>query len=94
MSPWPRPQRAPWWFTLLLIVIVLPTAAFIPQASQILEEAEWLGSSYVGWLYPVYVILSAVISWLCYPDRRTIAWIMFALILLTDIGLYITVSLT
>ncbi len=89
-----RPQRVPWWFTLLLVVLVLPTAAFIPQASRLLEEAEWLGSSYVGWLYPVYVVLSAVISWLCYPDRRAIAWIMFVMILLTDTGLFLTVSLT
>lgn len=94
MSPWPRPQRAPWWFTLLLIIVVLPTATFIPQASYIIEEAEWLGNSYVGWLYPVYVVLSAIIAWACYPSRRTIAWILFSLIVLTDIGLYLNVVLT
>ncbi|MFG6386524.1 MAG: hypothetical protein K1V80_08650 [Muribaculaceae bacterium] len=93
MSPWPRPQRAPWWFTLLLIIIVLPGMAFIPQASAILEDARWLGTSYVGWLYPVYILLSAVIAWVCYPQRRTIAWILVALIVITMAGLFVTIGL-
>lgn len=90
MSAWPRRPRAPWWFTALLVIVVLPTMMFIPQAAHIVAEAEWLGSSYVGWLYPVYVALSAILAWVCYPGRRTIAWILFTLIVLTDLGLFIT----
>lgn len=93
MSAWPRAPKAPWWFTVLLVLVAFPTVAFIPQAAHILEEAEWLGSSYVGWVYPVYVLLSAFLAWISYPTRRTLAWILFALIILTDIGLFLTVCL-
>ena len=59
----------------------------------ILEDARWLGTSYVGWLYPVYILLSAVIAWVCYPQRRTIAWILVALIVITMAGLFVTIGL-
>lgn len=91
MTAWPRPQRAPWWFAVLLVIVIFPTMAFIPQAAHIVSEAEWLGSSYVGWIYPLFIVLSAFLAWVCYPERRTVAWILFALIVLTDIGLFITV---
>ena len=88
---WNKPMRAPWWFTVLLVLVCFPTVAFIPQAAQIVEDAQWLGTSYVGWLYPVYVVLSAVCSWICYPTRRALAWILFALIVITDLSLLVSV---
>lgn len=91
MTAWPRPQRAPWWFVVLLLIVALPTMAFIPQAVHIVSEAEWLGSSYVGWIYPLYVVLSALLAWICYPERRTVAWILLALMALVDLALFITV---
>ena len=87
---WPKPPRAPWWFVVLLVLVVLPTITFIPQASHVVSQAEWLGSSYVGWVYPLYIVLSAALAYVCYPMRRTIAWILFGLMVLTDIGLLIS----
>ncbi len=91
MSAWPRRlPPAPWWFALIIIVVALPSMAFIPQASYIVDRAEWLGSSLMGWLYPAYVVLSGVCAWMCYPARRTLAWILVALMVITDIALFVT----
>ena len=47
----------------------------------------------MGWLYPAYVVISGICAWMCYPRRRALAWILVALVLLTDIGLFLTVAL-
>ena len=90
MSYWPRRPRAPWWFAVLLILLVLPTIALVEAASYVIDSAGWLGgATYMGWLYPAYVVLSCVCAWICYPDRRAIAWILVALLALADLGLFI-----
>lgn len=86
---WPRPPRAPWWFTLLLVVLAIAAAFMFPAASTVLDNALWLGADYVGWLYPAYVILTAILAWTTYPARRTLAWVLVALLFLTATGLFI-----
>lgn len=93
LPPPPRPARTPWWFVVIIILVALPTISFIPQAADVVEQAEWLGSAYMGWLYPAYVVISGICAWMCYPTRKTLAWILVALVLLTDIGLFLSVAL-
>ncbi|MDE6334836.1 MAG: hypothetical protein K2L77_09360 [Muribaculaceae bacterium] len=93
LPPPPRTPRAPWWFVAIVILVALTTFTFIPQASDILERAGWLGTAYVGWLYPAYVAISGICACMCYPARKTVAWILVALIVVTDAGLFITAAL-
>ena len=94
MAPAPlREPRTPWWFIVIILLVALPTVTFIPQAAEVVEQARWLGTAYMGWLYPAYVVISGICAWMCYPRRRALAWILVALVLLTDIGLFLTVAL-
>lgn len=93
-----RPCRAtrptPWWFIAVLLVVALPTILFIPQASRIVEDAEWLGSGYVGWIYMACIVLSCFCAWSCYPDRRALSWILVGVVALIDLGMFISTCLS
>ena len=89
-----KPPTTPWWFIVVLVIVALPTFTFIPQASHIVEEAEWLGTGSVGWIYTLCIALSCLCAWTCYPTRRTIAWILAAVVALIDIAMFISVCLT
>ncbi len=82
----PLKPRRPWWFTVILIVMVFPAfgmpwmLASAPVGSMLLTLIK---------LYPAYLALSAVCAWLCYPQRRELAWILVALMALSSSALLI-----
>lgn len=73
-----RQQRPPVWFTAVCIVAALPVLAFptvlaaAPQAHSLIIK-----------LWPVYAIASAWLAWFIYPQRRSLAWILVVLTLLS-----------
>lgn len=87
---WPRRPKAPWWFTALLVVLAWAATMVFPEASTVLDSAEWMGTDYVAWLYPLYIIMMTVLAWMCYPARRTMSWILVGVLALTSLGLFIT----
>lgn len=88
LPPPERPRRTPWWFVVLLILVALPSIVLIPEAAEVVDDAHWLGSAYVGWLYPAYIVVSGICAYMSYPQRKALAWILWGLILLTDCGLF------
>lgn len=44
-------------------------------------------------LYPVYVVLSSALEWLCWPARKTVAWILIALLWLSHAAIYALIFL-
>lgn len=76
------------WFRLLVIVLALPLAGY-PALLSGADDADPALSTLV-WLYPAYVVCAAVCAWMCYPRRKDVAWILLALMLLTQIGMYYT----
>lgn len=85
-----NPFRTPWWFTILLLVAAIPALTLSGEASRLLDSSSWGEGGIAAWLYPAYVVISAICAWYCYGRRRALAWILFALIVLTDCGLYFT----
>lgn len=83
--------RSPWWFGILLAIVALPALWLEAQATKVMTDTGWLASDLTTWFFPAYVIISAFSAWFCYPSRRTLAWILFALIVLTDLGLILTI---
>ena len=79
----PLKPRRPWWFTALLIVLVLPSFGMpwvlsdAPQGSLLAALIKW---------FPAYLLLSAVCAWMAYPQRRDVAWIIVALMILSSIA--------
>ena len=78
--------RSPWWFGLLLISVSVPALWFEATASRVLKTSGWIASDITTWLYPAYVIISAFSAWFCYPDRKRLAWILFVLLLITNMA--------
>lgn len=85
--------RSPWWFAVLLVIVGAPALFLEAPAAKALASSGWIAADITGWLYPAYVIISAVSAWFCYPARRTLAWVLFFLILLTDLFLLLAMTL-
>lgn len=79
-----RPRR-PWWFTVLLVILVLP--AFGLPWLLVSAPAESMLSTIIK-LFPAYLLLSAVVAWYAYPQRKEVAWIIVSLMALSASGLY------
>lgn len=79
-------SRAPWWFAVALIVVSVPALVFNNAAARVMSSGGWLSADLTQWLFPAYVIISAFSAWFCYPTRRALAWILLALVLLTDLA--------
>lgn len=81
----PLKPRRPWWFTLILVLLVLPSfgtpwiLADGPTGSLLDTLVKW---------YPVYLVVSAVCAWVSYPQRRDVAWILVSLMILSAIAVF------
>ena len=78
-------MKTPWWFTALLIIAALPMILLTTTASRILGDFYDSDTAVIGWFYPVYILAAGVCSWLSWPSRRATAWILLAIMFLTDI---------
>lgn len=83
-------KHAPWWFVLLLVVLALPMLVLGPQAARLMGEGSAIGAPTASWLYPVYVCALGLCSWMCWGQRRTLAWILAALMALSSLMLSLT----
>ena len=79
-----RPRR-PWWFTVILVILVLPSfglpwlLADAPDGSMLQLMIKW---------FPAFLVLSAVCAWYSYPQRRDVAWILVGIMVMTTGALY------
>lgn len=80
--------RHPWWFTVLIVLAAAPMLLF--PGMETAAEGQ-MGT--LMWLFPVYMVIASVCAWVCYPDRRELAWILLALMALSDIGVIMTSGL-
>lgn len=79
------PERTPLWFGIILVILVLPifsTPFFLTNTPPDTQ------ARLLGWFFPAYGVISAVCAWICYPDRRALAWILAVLMLLSDLGMW------
>lgn len=74
----------PWWFTLLTIAVALVAAFLAPGAVELAAADEAIRPG-AGWFLPLYLVLSCVLAWYCYPERREIAWILVGLMAVTSL---------
>lgn len=79
--------RTPWWFAAIDVIVAAAALCLSYAAADVMSSTGWLNNSSTGWLYPAYVVLSAVIAWPCYPTRRAVAWILVAMMALSTVAL-------
>lgn len=77
-------MRAPWWFWVVLGVLVVPSI-FLGGAFAKLDAAN---ADLFAWLYPLYMFGAAACAVACYAERRTLAWILVGVMALSDAGMY------
>lgn len=83
-------ERAPWWVTALIILLVLPAG----QTPVLLDNAP-AGVPFVRtliWIYPFYVFVAAYLAYLCWNRRRVMSWILMALLVLTHCAMWMLVT--
>lgn len=74
----------PLWAKLLIIFAALPVCAYPWMLAHTDEDS---GTLTFLWLYPFYVLASAICAWICWLDRREVSWILIILMLLTHAGM-------
>ncbi len=84
------PQKRPLWFKILVIACALPVLAYPALLSRC--PAGGPAETFL-WFYPIYVVVAAVCAWLCWPSRRETAWILLALMLLTNAAMWVLVNM-
>lgn len=87
-----QPKYPPVWFILILVVVAMPglTAPLLSAAL----PAGSMELSAMFKLYPLYALAAAWFACICYRQRTTVAWILVALLLLSDLALFSTLRLT
>lgn len=81
----PLKPRRPWWFVVLLIVLVLPSFSMPWLLSD--APARSLLHFLIKW-FPAFLLLSAFCSWMAYPQRRDVAWILVALMVVSSVAVF------
>lgn len=82
----PLKPRRPWWFTLILVLLVLPAFG----TPWVLADApnESLLEILIKW-FPAFLLLAAVCAWLSYPQRRDVAWILVLLMAVSAASIFV-----
>ncbi len=80
-------KRAPWWFIVINVAVALPLMTLAGAAREVLSASPQ--SLDLGWLFPVYAVASAALAVASYPQRRSVAWILWSLMVLAALMLLI-----
>lgn len=87
----PQLPPTPRWFTILVTIMALP----VFQVPVLLANcAPQSAVRTMVWVYLFYVPVAAYLAYLCYPERRALAWILTLLMLLSHIAVWLLVTTT
>ncbi len=73
-------ERTPWWMGVIIVVAMIP-ALFLPFYTNGISDDPTV--KYLTYFYPAYVIATGICAWMCYPQRKALAWILLVLMLLS-----------
>lgn len=73
-------------FAIILVILTLP----VFSTPAILGAAPSSDSPLVifGWLYPFYLIVSALLAWRVFPSRPDLAWILVILMAMSTAAMW------
>ncbi|MDE5655903.1 MAG: hypothetical protein K2I19_02345 [Muribaculaceae bacterium] len=83
-----RQPRVPRRFLVVTILFMLPVLGFPTLLGKCSDDSPL--TSFV-WFYPLYVLAAGICALMCYRDRRELAWILLAIMLLTHIALWYSI---
>lgn len=79
-------ESAPLWVKIMAIVLALPAFTTPSLLANCVAEPAIVRTMVM--IYPAYVVVSAWLGVVCWPQRRTMSWILFVLMVLTHIAIY------
>lgn len=82
-------SSVPRWFLAVVVIVLLPLLWFPYLLDVCPAESQ---SRTMLWIYPLYAVLSAYLSWQCYPQRRAVAWILIVLLILSHAAAWLLVT--
>ncbi len=81
-------KKTPRWFVGVIIASMLPMLFLMPAASHVLGAYFGSENNVAGWFFPIYTVLSGICAYLCYPERRAVAWILILLMVTAALMLF------
>lgn len=81
--------NTPKWFLVLIILLMLPLFQ-MPYLISLCQPGATVRMFL--WFYPAYALLSGYLAYICYPGRRTIAWILLILLILSHLSIWALVT--
>lgn len=87
MSTLPPARPTPWWMWLVITVCALPGLSF-PWVAHLIADSNPVVRG-LAWLYPAYVVCSALLAWLSWRRSMTaVCWIILALLAVSHLCFY------
>ena len=89
-GPGSRYGRTPAWMVIVIIVMMLP----VFQMPMLLSACppDLGGIRTLIWGYPFYVLLTGWLSYVSYPSRPAISWILLVIMLMSHAAIYLLVN--
>lgn len=81
-----KESNMPLWAKIVVITAALPVMSYPWLLAKTPADST---NEMLIWFYPVYVVVSAVCAWICWPQRREVYWILIALMLLTHAAMFL-----
>lgn len=78
-------MKVPVWFILIILLAALPVVLF----PAMLVGTHDSGDRVFVWLFPAYVVIAGVCAYLSYRQRPWVAWILVALMFMTDAAMWL-----
>lgn len=80
----PPRRRPPVWFTILMVVLLLPIIAwpFVIMNYNSENSDNW----WIINIFPIYALLTGYLSYKCYVERREISYILLIMLILSYIS--------
>lgn len=82
----PNLNRRPWWLLVIIIIAALPVFAF-PTLLSLMNEVN-SEIKIITWFYLYYVIGTAYLAWICWPERKYMTWILLVLLLMSHVAIW------
>ena len=85
----PSLPKTPHWMVAVIIIVTLPVFQF----PMLLASAPDLSSvKALVWAYAFYCIVAAYLAWQCYPQRKALAWVLLALMVMSHLAMWLLVT--
>lgn len=79
-------DKRPFWLLIIIVLAALPVFAF-PTMLGLINPGDQVVTT-MAWFYLLYVVVTAYLAWICWPERKYVTWILIALMLLTHVAMW------